>query len=433
MSDALTRQQLLDSYASYGAPRSRWLVGGEYERAVLRPDGSPVRYDDPDGIRWILERYQALTGWKPKYEGENLIEVTEPETLAAITLEPGGQVELSGAPFRTLQELADELHGHCDRLKAISAGTDHVWTACGLTPIARITDIPFVPKGRYKVMREYLPAHGALAHWMMKGTCAVQANFDYEDEADCARKFHVSLDLGPLNTAIFANSPLSEGRPTGWQSFRGHIWTQTDPDRTGFPAALRAGYTHERQVDYLLDTPMMFIAPGGAWRPANGATFRTWMTKGIDGTFPTMADWALHQTSVFPEVRVKRTIEVRGADAVSTELCISFLALWKGILYGALDEARALADTMGGGDHAGRHVEAARHGLGASFGGRPAWAWAADLVEIARRGLVAIGEDTRHLDALAAQVATKESPAAAVLRAWERDPTPASILQAVAP
>lgn len=430
----LTREALVATYAGYGAPRSRWLVGGEYERAVLRPDGAPVRFHDPDGIEWILHQYAARTGWKKKYEGEALIEVYEPHTLASITLEPGGQVELSGAPHARLADLAAELEAHCARLRDISAGTDHRWTACGLTPIARIADIPFVPKGRYAVMQAYLPAHGELAHWMMKGTCSVQANFDYADEADCARKFHVALDLGPLNTAIFANSPLSEGRPSGWMSTRGLVWTKTDPARTGFPAALRQGYRHERQVDYLLDTPMMFIAPGGRWQPAQGRSFRSWMEEGIDGLHPTMEDWALHQTSVFPEVRVKRTIEIRGADAVRTDLALGFVALWTGLLYGALDEARALADAMTADGEAPEHrqVAASRLGLGAAFSGRPAWAWAADLVEIARRGLLALGEEVGLIEALAAQVATRESPAAAVLRAWEADPSPAAVLRAVA-
>ena len=433
MSERLHIDNLLANYNSYGTPRDRWLVGGEYERAVVRSDGRPVDYHDPDGIRFIVEQIAARTGWKIKREGEFPTECAGDG--ASITLEPGGQVELSGAPFRRLHDLAEEVRRNRDMLHAISAGHDHAWIACGLTPYPRIDDIRFVPKGRYVVMREYLPKHGPLAHAMMKGTCSVQANFDYSDEADCARKFHVALALGPLNSAIFANSPVLEGRLTGWCSYRGHIWTRTDPDRTGFPPAVRAGYTHERWVNYLLDTPMMFYKPGGRWAPANGVTFRTWLEQGIDGAYPTEDDWVLHQTSVFPEVRVKRTIEIRGADAVNIDLAIAFCALWTGLLYGprALADATVLADRLvaSDGTHEERHVAGAKDGLQARYGGRPAADWARDLVAIARDGLLEIGEDAGLLDPLAGRVASGRSPALDIIDAWERDPSPANILPVI--
>lgn len=432
MSHRLTPDELVATYRSYGAPRERWLVGGEYERAVLRGDGGAVDYHDPDGIRYIVEQLAARTGWKKKYEGEYPIECAGDG--ASITLEPGGQVELSGAPFAKLGDLAAEVRRNRDMLHDIARGHDLHWTACGLTPYAKIADIRFVPKGRYAVMREYLPQHGELAHWMMKGTCSVQANFDYADEADCARKFHVSLALGPLNTAIFANSPLSEGKLTGYASYRGYVWTKTDPARTGFPAAVRAGYTHARWVDYLLDTPMMFYKQRGEWAHANGVTFRQWMDRGIDGTFPTEDDWTLHQTSVFPEVRVKRTIEIRGADAVNVELAVGFCALWTGLLYGALDEAVSLADRFAAtpGTPEERHLAGARAGLAATYGTHAAADWAREAVALAYKGLAAIGEDTKLLDPLAERVASGRSPAADVIEAWERDPSPANVLEAIA-
>ncbi len=432
MPDRITLDALLASYRSYGTPRERWLVGGEYERAVVRGDGRAVDYHDPDGIRWIVEQLAERTGWKKKYEGENPVECAGDG--ASITLEPGGQVELSGAPFSRLEDLATELRRNRDMLVDIARGHDLHWIACGLTPYARIADIRFVPKGRYAVMREYLPQHGELAHWMMKGTCSVQANFDYADEADCARKFHVAQALGPLNTALFANSPLSEGKLTGFASYRGYVWTRTDPARTGFPAAVRAGYTHARWIDYLLDTPMMFYKPGGEWRPANGVTFRRWMDHGIDGVFPTEADWTLHQTSVFPEVRVKRTIEIRGADAVSVDLAVAFCAFWTGLLYGALDEAVALADAFVAteGTPEERHLAGARSGLAARYGTREAAGWARDAVEIAAKGLRAIGEDLALLEPLRAVAGSGRSPALDVIAAWERDPSPANVLKAVA-
>lgn len=434
MDQRLTVADLTATYQGYGTPRARWLVGGEYERAVVRADGRAVGYFDDDGIRWVLDRLAERTGWAPYREGEHVIAL-EGEG-ASITLEPGGQVELSGAPFARLADLAAEVRRNRDHLIALSEGHDHRWIACGLTPFARIDDIPWVPKGRYAVMREYLPRHGPLAHWMMKGTCSVQANYDYADEADCARKFRVAHAFGPLTTAIFANSPIAEGRETDFLSYRGFVWTRTDPARTGFPAAVRAGYTHARWVDYLLDTPMMFIKPAGRWQPANGATFRQWMQEGLDGVFPTMDDWALHQTSVFPEVRVKRTIEIRGADAVDVDLAVAFCALWAGLLYGpgALPAALELADryTQGDDDHAARHLEGARLGLRARFGGRPAGEWADELAAIAVQGLREIGEDAALVAPLLARIAARRSPGEDLRDAFRRDPSPASVLAAAA-
>ena len=432
MPGRLSYDALLAAYSSYGTPPERWLVGGEYERAVVRGDGRAVDYHDEDGIRWILGQLAARTGWITKHEGEYPIELLGDN--ASITLEPGGQLELSGAPFRRLTDLSAEIHRNRDMLVDIAQGHDLHWIAAGLTPFARIDDIRFVPKGRYAVMREYLPRHGVLANWMMKGTCSVQANFDFADEADCARKFRVALGLAALNTALFANSPIAEGRLTEYASYRAFVWTRTDPARTGFPPNVRAGYTHAGWVDYLLDTPMMFYKRDGRWSPAGGVTFRAWMDHGLDGVFPGEDDWILHQTSVFPEVRVKRTIEIRGADAVSVELAVAFCALWTGLLYGALDEAILLADRFAATEkgYEARHLLAARHGLDATFGDHPATAWAKEALDLAYVGLVGIGEDTTLLDPLRARVEAGRSPARDVIDAWHRDPSPANILKVIA-
>jgi glutamate--cysteine ligase len=267
---------------------------------------------------------------------------------------------------------------------------------------------------------------------MMKGTCSVQANFDYADEADCARKFEVAQALSPLNTAIFANSPVAEGKDTGFVSYRGFVWTRTDPSRTGFPETVRAGYSHDRWVDYLLDTPMMFVKPRGAWISANGRTFREWMAEGIDGVFPGLHDWALHQTSVFPEVRVKKTIEIRGADAVDVALAVGFCALWTGVLYGpgALSAALGLARAFVATDepHEARHLESARNGMGGTMSGRPTAEWARQLGMIARLGLLEIGEDARLLDPVLELLESGRSPGVAVKEAFEADPSPANVL-----
>jgi glutamate--cysteine ligase len=434
MPTRLTSASLVESYRSHEQPRARWLIGGEYERAVVRGDGRAVGYDDPDGIAWILGRLRDGLGWKEKSEDGHLIELRGEG--ASITLEPGGQVELSGAPFPRLGALAAEARKNRAALHAAVEGHDLHWIACGLTPYARINDIGFVPKGRYAIMQRFLPEYGDLAHWMMKGTCCVQVNLDYDSEADCAAKFHASLDLAPLNVAAFANSPIGEGRELGWMSYRGHIWSRVDPRRTGFPAAVSAGYTHAGWVEYLLDTPMMFHYHDGRWRPSEGRTFRQWMDVGIDGAFPTLEDWSLHQTSVFPEVRVKRTIEIRSADAVPLDLAIAFCALWTGALYGALadtrDFARAFAAASGGRTREAGFAYAALLGLQGEWGGRPLAAWAAELGAIARRGLRALGEEEALLDPFQALAERGRSPAADLLDAFRLDPSPRTVLRAVA-
>ena len=431
---SLSRDFLLEEFGRYGKPRARWRVGGEFERAVVRSDGRPVGYFEPDGIRWILETMAARGGWNTVYEGENPIALLR--NGAEISLEPGGQVELSGAPHTTLTALAEEMLQNRADLLAIAEGHDLVWTAAGLTPVASIDSILWVPKGRYDVMRAYLPQYGDRAVWMMKGTCSVQANYDYLDEADCARKVRLTSGLAPLTTAMFANSPVYEGKATGYKSTRGHIWTRVDPARTGFPPALRAAYTHEGWVDYLLTVPMMFYKRGATWTPANGRTFHTFMTEGFEGQRATLADWLIHQTSVFPEVRIKHTIEVRGADCVNHELAIAFCALFTGLLYcnTALDEALALVEEIERyGTHAERFDIAARDALSGVIGGRPLSDWASDLVDIAERGInLCLPGDAQRLSPLLEMLDAGRCPADDVLDALARDPSPENLVRAMA-
>jgi len=431
----IDRTTLIEKFHGYGRPRPDWLVGGEFERAMVRPDGKPIGYFEPFGVRWILEQMAKDESWTPKFEGDHLIALHK-SNGANITLEPGGQVELSGAPHRSLSDLAEEMMVNRNELLKLAEGKDQVWIAAGLTPIAPIESIPWVPKGRYEIMKQYLPQRGDLAAYMMKGTCSVQANFDFSNEEDCARKVRLSSGLAPLTTALFANSPLLENKPTGFKSFRGHIWTRTDPDRTGFPPGLRSSYTHERWVDYLLDAPMMFRIQGDDWIPAHGKTFRTFMNNGIDGQFPTEADWELHQTSVFPEVRIKRTIEIRGADCVDHEMALAFCALFTGMLYCniALDEGIELVrDLEKQGSHAERFELACKDGLDADVGGRTLADWASDLGDIAERGLKAcLPNDVEKIAPLIERIEAGRSPADDILDAWKSDPSPANVIAAVA-
>jgi glutamate--cysteine ligase len=435
--ERLTAESLLQAFQGYGRPRDQFLIGGEFERAVVRPDGAPVFYSDPDGIQWILEQIKARQeGWRGVYEGEQIIALVRPNG-ANITLEPGGQVELSGAPHPTLQAVAAELQENRELLLELARESKGqlVWTACGLTPIAPIASIGWMPKGRYVIMREYLPQQGDLAHWMMKGTSSVQANYDFMDEADCARKVRLCAGLAPLTTALFANSPLSENKPTGFMSTRGHVWTRTDPDRTGFPPGLRSDYTHTRWVEYLLDVPMMFYKRGTAWVPAEGRTFRQYMDQGFEGHFPSWSDWDLHQTSVFPEVRIKRTIEVRGADCVDHELAMAFCALFTGLLYcdQALDAGLALVDDIERhGTRDSRLAAACKHALAGEVDGARIGDWARELGQIARTGMHnCMPAEVGYLDSLMERIESGRCPAVDILDAWETDPSPAAVVRSI--
>ncbi len=437
-SPPLTRDALIARFHAYGQRRSRWMVGGEFECHAVRPDGTPVRYFDPDGIRDILNQLSWVNGWRVIREGDNPIGLcgkSAPDGPGpCLTLEPGGQVELSGSPHVDLRALRDELRGFQRDLAAVANELPIRWISCGYSPLARIEDISWVPKSRYDVMRAYLPTRGALAQHMMKATCAVQANYDYANEADCARKVKAVARVAPLVTAMFANSPLRQGQATGFQSYRAHIWSQTDPDRCGIPQWLVADYSHERWVDYLLEVPMMFVRIDGEHRPARGRTFRSFLEHGVDGSFPTMEDWELHQTSVFPELRVKRTFEVRGIDCVRTELAVGACALFTGMLYDdvALDQIIELgADLATHGSAADLLARAARDGMEA-VAGRPYAAWARDLTTIAQRGLASWQPASLSLlDPVRVLADSGRSPAMALLDTWREDPSPEGLLAAI--
>lgn len=450
MHDRLSRDALVAAYHASGKPRARWRVGAEFERHLLGPDGAPLPYDGVPGVRWLLERFAAEGpgAWTPYAEGDKPIMLVGHGKWdgANVTLEPGGQFELSGAPWGTARQVIDEAAAFAREVDAHLAGTGYRQVALGFTPFAAIDRIGWVPKGRYTVMREHLRATGPLSHHMMKGTCAVQATFDYADEADCARKVGLATRLGPLTTATFANSPYAEGRRTGFASWRGHIWTRTDPLRTGFPAAAEA-FTFERWVDWLLDVPMMFHKDAdGRWQPAHGRTFRAWMEADAAtdpaGHPPGDADWELHLTSVFPEVRTKRTIEVRGADCVPLALAGGFTALWRGLLYDddALAAATELADRFTAhGTQPDRFAVACKDGLTGTIGGRRLADWAAEAVELAVGGIARIeradgtppdASDLEPLRTLTAQVASGRSPAHDLVDRLGDAPTPAAIAEA---
>lgn len=422
----MTPEGLVEAYHTYGCPPESWRVGAEFERHLLDERGAPLPYFGTPGVRWLLERIEKL-GWEPTFEGDNPIALFRDG--AWITLEPGSQFELSGAPYRDVVGVDAELASFNRMVDEQLEGTGIHQVALGYTPVAPLDSIPWVPKGRYVVMREHLHKTGPLAHNMMKGTCATQASYDFSGEADCAEMVGLATRFGPLTTALFANSPLLEGQDSGYATYRGYIWTQTDPRRTGFPEAAE-NFTFQHWVDYLLDVPMMFVRQGHAYVPAKGRTFRDWLADPVHP--PTKDDWELHLTSVFPEVRIKRTIEVRGADCVSRPLAMAFTALFEGLFYA--DDARSRALELAGAFSSGETVVerfeiACRRGLAGTVGGRPLHAWAAELYEAAQKGLERIRpQDVKFLKPLVPLIERGESPAAEVLRAWRADPSIPALL-----
>jgi glutamate--cysteine ligase len=430
-SPPLTRALLVERFHGWAQPPSSWRVGGEFERHALRPDGTPVGYDGPHGIRALLEALAADTGWALQEEDRRPIGLQAPDGGPRVSLEPGGQLELSGRPHARLADLATEFHDFLGSLRRLTREWPLCWVACGYHPFATVEAIGWVPKSRYDVMRAYLAGRGELAHAMMKATCSVQVNVDYGDEDDCARKVQVVARLAPLTTALLANSPLKEGRPTGFLSYRAHVWAHVDGQRCGLPPALVDGYRHARWVDHLLQVPMMFVRQQGRHVPARGMTFARWMEAGFLGRRPTLEDWDLHLTSVFPEARVKRTLEIRGMDCVPQALATAASALFAGLLYdsAALDGALGLAkDLTRWGTPEELWGRAARAGLQAEAG-RSYSAWASDMVALAHRGLAAWQPTALPLLApLEALAARGSSPAVDLLATHRRDPRPAAIL-----
>jgi glutamate--cysteine ligase len=426
----LTRDHILTTFASYGRPKDQWLVGGEFERHLLKPDATPLTYFEPGGIRSILEAF-AERGWTLQHEGPNPIAAWRDG--ASITLEPGCQFELSGRPFHRVQQVMAEAIDFTEQVAEVlkEGGTGAQQVFLGFTPHADIQDIPWVPKGRYEQMRNFLIQVGDLAHHMMKGTCAVQVSFDFRDEEDCARKMRLASQLAPLNTAMFANSPIALGQETGFMTYRGHIWTRTDPARTGVPTD--RAFSYEGWIDYLLDVPMMFIKAEGRYLTAGGRTFREWMTAGIDGRYPSWDDWDLHLTQVFPEVRVKKQIEIRGADCVSLPLAGAFCALWEGLFYcdRTLEETLDLAARFSAeGTKEQRFDTVCREGVHGQISGRRVLDWANEVTALAGRALDSCApEDRNLLVPLEDMLDRGVCPADDLLEAFRRDPRPEAVIR----
>src|SRR2546428_1511596 len=333
-----TRDELVAWFAGGCKPKADYRIGTEHEKFAFTVEGHrPVPYEGRRSIRALLEGMRHLLGWEPIMENGNIIGLFDVTGGGAISLEPGGQFELSGAPVETVHQTQSELMAHLAQVREIAAPLGIGFLGLGMTPSWSRTQIPVMPKGRYKIMTDYMPKVGRYGLDMMYRTCTVQTNLDFSSEADMVKKLRVSVALQPIATALFANSPFTEGRPNGFVSFRSEIWRDTDNARSGMiPWAFEDGMGFERWVDYALDVPMYFVKSGETYMDDEGSSFRDFFAgkhPAFPGERPTLSDWANHLSTIFPEVRLKRYLEMRGADGVPWGRLPALPAFWVGLLY----------------------------------------------------------------------------------------------------
>src|SRR6476620_7570578 len=338
MTPSNSRDELVAWFEAGCKPKEKFRVGTEHEKFVFTIDGHrPVPYAGPRGIRALLDGMQHLLGWEPIMEGDNIIGLADVTGGGAISLEPGGQFELSGAPLETIHQTCNELMAHLAQVREVAKPLGIGFLGMGMTPNWTRADMPVMPKGRYKIMTAYMPKVGKLGLDMMYRTCTVQTNLDFSSEADMVKKLRVSLALQPVATAMFANSPFTEGKPNGFVSFRSEIWRDTDNARAGMlPWAFEAGMGFEAYVDYALDVPMYFVKRGDEYIDVAGKSFRDFFAgklPGLPGERATISDWANHVSTIFPEVRLKRYLEMRGADGGPWRRLPALPAYWVGLLY----------------------------------------------------------------------------------------------------
>ena len=419
--------QLVEPMIDGEKPRDRWRIGTEHEKFVYCiNDHHAPSYDEPGGIKDLLLALRKF-GWKPVEENGKVIAMAGAD--GAVSLEPAGQLELSGAPLETLHETCNETGRHLQQVKAIGETTGTGFLGMGMWPDKTRSELPIMPKGRYKIMLEHMPRVGNLGLDMMLRTCTIQVNLDYASEADMAQKFRVGLALQPLATALFANSPFTEGKPNGYQSFRSHIWSDTDPHRTGMlPFVFEDGFGYQRYAEYMLDVPMYFVFRDGQYIDAAGLSFRDFLEGKLSvlpGEKPTMSDWTDHLSTAFPEVRLKSFLEMRGADGGPWNRICALPAFWVGLLYDqtALDAAWDRVKGWSMEEREALRIAVPKLGLDTPIpGGGKLNGLAAEILEIASAGLTARNRlntsgdnESGFLDPLREVVAKGKSPAAQLL------------------
>ncbi len=390
-----SRDQLVAALEVGCKPPEKWRIGTEHEKLMFnRADFSPVPYDGPRGIRRLLELMEGLLGWQPIVDHGHIIGLSDPIGLGAISLEPGGQFELSGAPVENIHQTAREINAHLAQVRECADVLGLGMLGIGLSPKWTLAETPIMPKSRYEIMRRYMPKVGAHGLDMMFRTCTVQTNLDFSDEADMRLKMRVGLALQPIVTALFANSPFLHGKPNGYLSYRAEIWRDTDADRTGnLPFAFDDGFGFERYVDWALDVPMYFVKRGDVYHDVAGASFRDLLAgklPALPGERATLSDWLNHLSTVFPDVRLKSFIEMRGADAGPTGALAALPALWVGLLYdrAALDAAWSLVRDWTAEERLALRDGVPRTALATPFRRGKVLDIAREVVKLAREGLM---------------------------------------------
>lgn len=424
------RAQLLEVFAKGEKPQETWKIGTEHEKFVYRcDDHSAPAYGDPNGIRDLLDELTQF-GWSPIEENGNVIALSGPD--GTVSLEPAGQLELSGAPLDNIHDTCSEAARHLEQVKKVGEKLDLGFLGLGMWPDKKRSDLPIMPKGRYGIMLDYMPKRGNLGLDMMLRTCTIQTNLDYSSEGDMAQKFRVALALQPLGTALFANSPFTEGKPNGYLSYRSHIWSDTDPDRTGMlPFVFEDGFGYERYADYALNVPMYFVYRDGKYLDASGLDFKDFLNGELailPGEKPTIDDWNDHLSTIFPEVRLKSFLEMRGSDGGPWNRICALPALWVGLLYDqtALDAAW---DVVKDWNIEGREIlreSVPKMGLGAPLpNGRTLGELAPQILDIATAGLSARAKlngsgdnESGFLDPLREIVASGKTPAERMLESY---------------
>jgi glutamate--cysteine ligase len=386
-----SKDDLIASLSDGCKPKDQWRIGTEHEKFGFDLKTlAPLPYEGKPGVRAMLEGLQRF-GWQPINEGPHIIGLKQGG--AAISLEPGGQLELSGAPLRSLHETCAETNEHLEQVKTIATEIGAGYLGLGFHPSARIEDVPVMPKGRYGIMKRYMPRVGGLGLEMMFRTCTIQVNLDFSSEADMVKKFRVGLALQPIATAMFAASPLREGKPNGFLSYRSHVWTDVDNDRSGMlPWVFEDGMSFERYVDYALDVPMYFVYRDGTYHDVAGKSFRDFMARklpGLEHIEPTMADWADHLTTIFPEVRLKKFLEMRGADGGLWRRICALPALWVGVYYdqSSLDAAWDMVKDWTAEERSAMREAVPKLGLKTPFRNTTVQALARHMLTISKAGL----------------------------------------------
>ena len=432
----IERHEQLAEYLAEGCkPRDAWRIGTEHEKFGYCKDTlKPLPYEGERSIQAVLEALRDRHGWAELREGGYLIGLQKDG--ANISLEPGGQLELSGAPLETIHQTCDEVNIHLREVKDIADEIGVGFIGLGAAPVWRHEQMPLMPKGRYKLMNDYMGKVGTMGTAMMRRTCTVQVNLDFGSESDMVQKLRVALALQPVATALFANSPFFEGRVNGHKSWRSRVWRDLDADRTGMlPWVFEDGMGFERWVQYALDVPMYFVYRDGKYIDALGQSFRDFLVgklPALPGEMPTLSDWADHLTTAFPEARIKKFIEMRGADGGPWRRLCALPALWVGLMYeqSALDAAWDLVKGWNAETREALRVAASVDGLQARVGGIEMHDLAAEVVSIAKAGLRARARpglggmvpDERHfLHALEESIETGKTPADELLEHYNGD------------